>query len=167
MSRNKSLQNDFLKISSPDISRKHIPHLSRERRQNRKPHQTQHFLLPSPQPRMKLFSFVIGFIFGKGKGKATAPAESGIQASSFDLEKEYIAACEKLSFDYVSMGSEGPGSSGLVYKTYNFATLLQQTQNSTRIPRNRIHFAKELAVMATSLPPGIWVRVDEVRNDAM
>jgi baculoviral IAP repeat-containing protein 6 len=118
-------------------------------------------------PRAAALTTTAGKGKGKEKEKATASAENGIHASSFDLEKEYIAACEKLSFDYVTLGSEGPGSSGLVYKTYNFATLLQQTQNSTRIPRNRIHFAKELAVMATSLPPGIWVRVDEVRNDAM
>ena len=32
---------------------------------------------------------------------------------------------------------------------------------------NRPHLVKELAVTATSLPPGVWVRVDEVRNDAM
>ena len=32
---------------------------------------------------------------------------------------------------------------------------------------NTDQWFKELAVMATSLPPGVWVRVDEVRNDAM
>ncbi|KAJ8508783.1 hypothetical protein ONZ45_g8975 [Pleurotus djamor] len=30
-----------------------------------------------------------------------------------------------------------------------------------------MHLVKELAVMATSLPPGIWVRVDETRNDVL
>ncbi|KAJ2934304.1 hypothetical protein H1R20_g2756, partial [Candolleomyces eurysporus] len=102
-----------------------------------------------------------------GKGKAVEPA---IQTSAPDMEKEYSLACEKLSFDYVSLAnpdSQNKFGGGLEYSGYNFADQLRQTQNATRNPKDRIHFAKELAVMATSLPPGIWVRVDEVRNDAM
>ncbi|KAJ2923057.1 hypothetical protein H1R20_g14039, partial [Candolleomyces eurysporus] len=107
------------------------------------------------------------FAFKGGKGKAVEPA---IQTSAPDMEKEYSLACEKLSFDYVSLAnpdSQNKFGGGLEYSGYNFADQLRQTQNATRNPKDRIHFAKELAVMATSLPPGIWVRVDEVRNDAM
>ncbi|RXW24586.1 hypothetical protein EST38_g1275 [Candolleomyces aberdarensis] len=103
----------------------------------------------------------------KGKGKAAEPA---IQNPAPDVEKEYSLACEKLSFEYVSLANPDTKSNlggGLEYSGYNFADQLKQTQNATRNPKDRIHFAKELAVMATSLPPGIWVRVDEVRNDAM
>ncbi|KAF6754275.1 hypothetical protein DFP72DRAFT_899833 [Ephemerocybe angulata] len=102
----------------------------------------------------------------KGKGKEKSN-EAGIQAAAFDLEKEYVAACEKLAFDYVSLATPSPSGSELVYEHYNFANDLRISQNSTRIPKARTHFAKELAVMVTSLPPGIWVRVDEVRNDAI
>jgi baculoviral IAP repeat-containing protein 6 len=103
----------------------------------------------------------------KGKGKAVEPAN---QAPAPDMEKEYSLACEKLSFEYVSLANpdtKNKSGSGLVYSGYKFADQLKQTQNATRNPKDRIHFAKELAVTATSLPPGIWVRVDDVRNDAM
>ena len=55
----------------------------------------------------------------------------------------------------------------LSYADYNFTTTLEQTQDRTRNAKDRLHLIKELAVMATSLPPGVWVRVDEIRNDAM
>ncbi|KAJ2918356.1 hypothetical protein MD484_g2061, partial [Candolleomyces efflorescens] len=102
-----------------------------------------------------------------GKGKAVEPVT---QPSAHDMEKEYSLACETLSFEYVSLANpdtKNKSSSGLVYSGYKFADELKQTQNATRHPKDRIRFAKELAVTATSLPPGIWVRVDDVRNDAM
>ncbi|TBU46163.1 hypothetical protein BD309DRAFT_954744 [Dichomitus squalens] len=85
----------------------------------------------------------------KDKGKA--------RDSSIDLERKYAAECERLAFKYVAL-SEG---------AYNYAPELQKTANATRNPKDRLHLVKELAVMATSLPPGVWVRVDEVRNDAI
>ena len=39
--------------------------------------------------------------------------------------------------------------------------------SGTRAPAARLRLLKELAVMATSLPLGVWVRADEVRNDAL
>ncbi|KAJ6520326.1 hypothetical protein C8R45DRAFT_954760 [Mycena sanguinolenta] len=86
---------------------------------------------------------------GKGKGKNRDPA--------VDMEKAYSQACEMLSFKHVEID----------YAQYNYFRELDHTESGTRTPKNRLHLIKELAMMATSLPPGIWVRVDEVRNDAI
>lgn len=103
----------------------------------------------------------------KGKGR-----DGGV-----DMEKLYAQECERLAFAHVmladaedltsSKGKNQSSGSGLSYASHYFSKDLEQTQSATRNPRNRFHLAKELAVMATSLPPGVWVRVDEVRNDAM
>ena len=98
---------------------------------------------------------------GKGKGRTGAQAEgassSVIQAAPFNIEKEYISSCEKLAFSHISLS----------YKEFHFRNELVKADNLARNPKARFHFAKEMAVMSTSLPPGIWVRVDEVRNDIM
>ncbi|KAJ7150183.1 hypothetical protein C8R46DRAFT_1124195 [Mycena filopes] len=86
---------------------------------------------------------------GKGKGKNRDP--------TVDMEKAYSQACETLSFKHVEID----------YSQYNYQGQLKATEFATRTPKNRLHLVKELAMMATSLPPGIWVRVDEVRNDAI
>ena len=94
----------------------------------------------------------------KGKGKE----------KSIDIDKVYIDACERLAFRHVSLWEDSSNSdAGLNYTNYNYAQTLTQTQGTTRLPKSRLHLIKELAVTATSLPPGVWVRVDEVRNDAM
>jgi baculoviral IAP repeat-containing protein 6 len=95
---------------------------------------------------------------GKDKGKGRAPV---------DMEKLYSSACEKLAFKHATLSQDNPNGSGLIYASYNYATNLNQTASSTRNPKDRLHLIKELAVMATCLPPGVWVRVDDVRNDAM
>jgi len=87
----------------------------------------------------------------QGKGKARHP--------SVDMEKEYSLACERLAFKFTTILDDDPN--------YKYVTELKCTESSTRVPRDRLHLVKELAVMATCLPPGVWVRVDEVRNDAM
>ena len=92
---------------------------------------------------------------GKDKGKGRDPG--------IDLDRRYAAECERLAFAYVSLAD----ASGRSYPTYKYGPELQRTANATRNPKDRLHLVKELAVMATSLPPGVWVRVDEVRNDAM
>ncbi|KAJ7201312.1 hypothetical protein GGX14DRAFT_524435 [Mycena pura] len=86
---------------------------------------------------------------GKGKGKHRDHA--------VDMEKDYSTACEALAFRHIEMD----------YSQYNYNNQLKQTESSIRAPKNRLHLVKELATMATSLPPGIFVRVDEVRNDAI
>jgi baculoviral IAP repeat-containing protein 6 len=93
----------------------------------------------------------------KEKGKNKDP--------SVELEKAYSVACEKLAFKHIMLGVDT--GQELNYADYNFATTLQQTQDRIRNTKDRFHLIKELAVMATSLPPGVWVRVDEIRNDAM
>ncbi|KAJ6486122.1 hypothetical protein C8R47DRAFT_529564 [Mycena vitilis] len=86
---------------------------------------------------------------GKGKGKNRDPA--------IDMEREYSQACETWSFKHVELD----------YSRYHYHQQLEATASATRTPKNRLHLVKELAMMATSLPPGIWVRVDEVRNDVI
>ncbi|KAJ7757445.1 hypothetical protein B0H16DRAFT_1314472 [Mycena metata] len=86
---------------------------------------------------------------GKGKGKNRDPA--------IDMEKAYSQACESLSFKHTELD----------YSQYHYKNELKASEFATRTPKNRLHLVKELATMATSLPPGIWVRVDEVRNDAI
>ncbi|CAL1694625.1 unnamed protein product [Somion occarium] len=76
-------------------------------------------------------------------------------------QRKYAKACEHLAFKYVSL----PNSPS--FPGFHYARELQQTANATRNPKNRLHLIKELAVMATSLPTGIWVRPHEVRNDAI
>ncbi|KAK7063790.1 ubiquitin-conjugating enzyme/RWD-like protein [Favolaschia claudopus] len=84
---------------------------------------------------------------GKGKNRDTA----------IEMEKTYSQACELLSFKHIELD----------FSRYYYHNELKATERSTRTPKNRLHLVKELATMATSLPPGIWVRVDEVRNDAI
>ncbi|ESK87451.1 ubiquitinating enzyme [Moniliophthora roreri MCA 2997] len=75
----------------------------------------------------------------KGKGKHTSGQ------SEVAIEQEYSRACEKLAFNHIEF---------LAYTT-------------VRDPKDRFQVIKELAVMATSLPEGIFVRVDESRNDTL
>ena len=89
--------------------------------------------------------------------------------SSSSTDKRYAAACDDLAFKHVVLASQdkkGKGT-GLVYPNYSFAPNLNQTQSATRNPKNHFRLASELAMLATSLPWGVWVRVDEVRIDAL
>ena len=83
-----------------------------------------------------------------------------------ELDKAYERECEELAFKYVVLSEDGP-TGGLVYRTFHYRGMVEASSNDTRIPKDRLHILKELAVMGTGLPPGIWVRVDEVRNDVM
>jgi hypothetical protein len=84
---------------------------------------------------------------GDGKPEASAYAPGA-----------YEAAHSRLSFAYVSLEP---------YVSHHYHLKLAATQNSTRRPADRFHLMKELGVMSTSLPEGIWVRVDEVRFDVL
>lgn len=95
----------------------------------------------------------------RSKGKERDPA--------IDIERKYALECERLAFKYVSLSRPNKKGAGLEYPDYNYASELKKTAHAMRNPKDRLHLVKELAVMATSLPPGVWVRVDEVRNDAM
>ncbi|KAI0691985.1 hypothetical protein BC835DRAFT_1521108 [Cytidiella melzeri] len=81
---------------------------------------------------------------------------------SLDLEKRYSEECERLAFHHIVFPEENGQ-----YSTFNYADLVRSTANSTRSPKDRLHLIRELAVTATSLPPGVWVRVDEVRHDVL
>ncbi|KAF7792547.1 hypothetical protein EIP86_003588 [Pleurotus ostreatoroseus] len=93
---------------------------------------------------------------GKDKDKG-----KGVDAA-INMERQYRLACEKLAFEHVAFPQEGTD-----YTTFKYNQELKQTSSATRNPKDRLHLIKELAVMATSLPSGVWVRVDEVRNDAL
>jgi len=83
-----------------------------------------------------------------------------------ELDKAYEHECEELAFKHVTLSEDGP-TGGLLYPTFHYRDMVEASSNDTRIPKDRLHILKELAVMGTGLPPGIWVRVDEVRNDVM
>lgn len=89
-----------------------------------------------------------------------APSNDG------ELNKLYERECARLAFKHVTISEDGP-TRGLVYRTFHYRNMVETSSNDTRIPKDRLHILKELAVMGTALPPGIWVRVDEVRNDVM
>ena len=92
------------------------------------------------------------------KGKARDPA--------VDLERTYARECERLAFQYAELSQPSADArGGLVFPAYNYARELEQTAGARRNPKDRLHLVQEYAVMATSLPPGVWVRVDEVRID--
>ncbi|RDB28691.1 hypothetical protein Hypma_016004 [Hypsizygus marmoreus] len=101
--------------------------------------------------------------FDNGKGKAR---EDPLRS----LDRIYAEACERLAFKHISLAQpedQKGKRTGLVYANFTYSQNLTQTQSSTRNPKSHFRLASELAVMATSLPPGVWVRVDEVRNDAI
>ena len=95
---------------------------------------------------------------GKGKGKD--------KDVSVDMEKEYRVACEDLAFMHIPLSCESRDG-GRDYPGYHFARLVVETETSTRLPAKRFHLIKEISATSTSLPPGVWVRVDEVRNDVL
>ena len=87
---------------------------------------------------------------------------------NIDMEKRYSTDCERLAFQHVdSLVDGGRRGFGHNYENYIYAAQLRQTVSHTRNPKDRLHLIRELAVMATCLPPGVWVRVDEIRHDAM
>lgn len=81
--------------------------------------------------------------------------------SKMELERKYNQACERLAFKYVLP------LDGSIFEGFHYTREIKQTENATRNPKDRLHLIKELATTATSLPPGIWVRPHEVRNDVM
>ncbi|KAG7094415.1 hypothetical protein E1B28_008014 [Marasmius oreades] len=95
---------------------------------------------------------------GKGKGKHADPRHA--------VEEEYRFTCEKLGFKHVELAAFA-GGDGRLQNIYSYAAQLSESQTATRVPKDRFHLIKELATMATSLPEGIFVRVDETRNDAI
>lgn len=95
---------------------------------------------------------------GKGKGRA-------IEAAIYGSD-EYAAACRALAYDSVDLSSEVPGG-GKTFLSHYYNKDLVSTAAAKRPHGGFVGLAKELAVLSTSLPPGIWLRVDEARIDAV
>ncbi|KIJ53628.1 hypothetical protein M422DRAFT_58490 [Sphaerobolus stellatus SS14] len=94
----------------------------------------------------------------KGKGKDP----------NFELEKRYAVECEKLAFKYVPLHTEADNSGGgLDFQGFHYKKEVTATEKSTRLPKDRLHLIKEISALSTSLPPGVWVRVDDVRTDVI
>ena len=109
---------------------------------------------------------VIGGISDSDEIEATSEQTGKAPSSDQELDKIYERECAQLSFKYVTLSEDKP-TGGLVYRNSHYRDTIDASSNDTRIPKDRLHILKELAVMGTALPPGIWVRVDEVRNDVM
>lgn len=95
---------------------------------------------------------------GKGKGKAEDPTAR--------MEEVYAQLCDELAFKHVGLSADDSRGC-LSYPSFNYQGDVNKSANSTRKPKDRLRLIKELSTMSTSLPPGVWVRVDEVRNDIM
>ena len=108
---------------------------------------------------------VMGTALGPDENKAGKQAGKG-PSDCEELDKSYERACGDLAFKHVTLSEDRPAG-GLIYRTFHYRGMVETSSNETRIPKDRLHILKELAVMGTGLPPGIWVRVDEVRNDVM
>lgn len=89
-----------------------------------------------------------------------------VPSNGEELDKFYERECAQLAFKHVALSEDGP-TGGLVYRIFHYREMVEASSNDTRIPKDRLHILKELAVMGTALPPGIWIRVDEARNDVM
>lgn len=87
-------------------------------------------------------------------------------SNSEEFDKFYERECARLAFKHVPLSEQG-STRGLMYQTFHYRDMVETSSNETRLPKDRLHILKELAVMGTALPPGIWVRVDEVRCDVM
>ncbi|GAA5877972.1 hypothetical protein JCM3774_004770 [Rhodotorula dairenensis] len=72
-------------------------------------------------------------------------------------EREYVKACEELAY----------GAVELDVKQHHYSREIAESATSRRPHGSFVHLAKELAVLSTSLPPGIWVRHDEERVDVL
>ncbi|GAA5980097.1 hypothetical protein JCM11641_006915 [Rhodosporidiobolus odoratus] len=83
-------------------------------------------------------------------------------------EKDYENACGKLAYETVELGVEAVGEKGgRVFPTHHYKAEIEAISSHRRPHNSFVHLAKELAVLSTSLPPGIWVRVDEARVDVL
>ncbi|GAA5854336.1 hypothetical protein JCM9279_004724 [Rhodotorula babjevae] len=102
-------------------------------------------------------SRVRGAVNGKGKSKVREWTQD-----------EYDKVCAELAYDNVELGTATSGSDGgKNFQTHHYKTEISAIDSSRRSHGSFVHIAKELAVLSTSLPPGIWVRVDESRIDVI
>ena len=84
---------------------------------------------------------------GTSAAKRTARTTRDFIASS---QSEYTATCSELAFDMINTHLRG----------HRYEKLIT-TSGASRNAKNKFHIAKELSALATSLPPGVFVRIDE------
>ncbi|KAM0752718.1 hypothetical protein T439DRAFT_323329 [Meredithblackwellia eburnea MCA 4105] len=106
---------------------------------------------------------------GKGKGKGKAVVEAPVRTYS---DQDYTTACRALAYDSIDLStptssSDPSSSNGRSFPTHYYSTSINQSASSNRPHGGFVHLAKELAVLSTSLPPGIFLRVDEARIDVI
>ncbi|KAF8588347.1 hypothetical protein K439DRAFT_1335558 [Ramaria rubella] len=109
-------------------------------------------------------------VIRRGNTQATQPKTEDKGKSrdqNVDMERKYCAACEELAFQYIALSTGESPEGGLLYMNHHYSRDIAATANSTRQPSKRLHLIKEISAISTSLPPGVWIRVDEVRNDIM
>ncbi|GAA5912884.1 hypothetical protein JCM8208_002072 [Rhodotorula glutinis] len=98
-----------------------------------------------------------GAVNGRAKGKAREWTRD-----------DYDKACIELAYDNVELGTAASGSDGgKKFPTHHYHKEISAIDSSRRSHDSFVHVARELAVLSTSLPPGIWVRVDESRIDVI
>lgn len=124
---------------------------------------------------------------GKGPGQARDKGKGKAREWAPD---EYDKACAELAYANVELGAAVEGSDGgKTFPSQQAPLLLSRAlsndadararpyshyirdiaaiDSSRRPHKSFVHLAKELAVLSTGLPPGIWVRVDESRIDVI
>jgi len=101
-------------------------------------------------------------VIGGASGSVEVKVDGGTRkppANGEGLDKLYERECAQLAFEHVTLSGDGPAG-GLVYRTFRYRDMVEASSNDSRIPKDRLHILKELAVMGAALPPGIWIRVD-------
>ncbi|GAA6009174.1 hypothetical protein JCM11491_005781 [Sporobolomyces phaffii] len=94
---------------------------------------------------------------GKGKGRATG--ETWDQGA-------YAKVCARLAYKCINLADQG-SQDGRTFRTHHYHKDIAASASSRRSHASWIHFVKELAVLSTSLPAGIFMRVDEDRIDVI
>lgn len=100
---------------------------------------------------------------GKGKGKEKEQEQGTVWS-----DDDYAKACRKLAYEQVQLSVDPtPPNTGPTYPTHSYEKELRDSAKSQRTQGGFMHLAKELAVLSTNLPPGIWLRADEERIDCL
>lgn len=110
--------------------------------------------LPAPKPNAPAAN-------GKGKGRA-------LDDSQTYTDVQYASACRTLAYDSLSLAAPTTSdTAGLTFPTHYYNKDIVASAASQRPHGGFVHLAKELAVLSTNLPPGIFLRVDEARIDVI
>ena len=97
---------------------------------------------------------------GRGKGKEVAIEERSVTAIDYASFSRLHSYSQDISLSVDTAGT-------ISYPSHSYAKEIAASVNSRRGNVGFVHLAKELAVLSTSLPSGIFVRVDESRIDVI